>query len=86
MIKFSMRLGSNFSLQRPDGSSSGNGDDNCKVLGDFIPSVFTKEPEGNDLPEFDTRCEDRLNNVNIYLMKWSKICVKRPLKIDKTKI
>ena len=24
-----------------------------------------EEPEGNDLPPFDTRCEDRLNNVNI---------------------
>ena len=42
-----------------------NDNDNCRVLSDFFSPVFTKEPKGNDLPQFETRCEDSLNNVNI---------------------
>lgn len=53
------------SLQRPYGNMTNNDNENCRVLSDFFSSVFTKEPEGNDLPQFETRCEDSLNNVNI---------------------
>ena len=53
------------SLQRPDGTMTNNDNENCRVLGDFFSSVFTKEHEGNDLPQFESRCEDSLNNVNI---------------------
>ena len=53
------------SLQRPDGNMTNNDNENCRVLSDFFSSVFTKEPEGNALPQFETRCEDSLNNVNI---------------------
>ncbi|MEW8543112.1 MAG: hypothetical protein AB2693_06215 [Candidatus Thiodiazotropha sp.] len=53
------------SLQRPDGSMTDNDDENRKVLSDFFCSVFTREPDGPDLPHFDNRCEDSLNSVNI---------------------
>ena len=53
------------SLKRADGSMTDTDTENCNVLSDFFSSVFTKEPEGNDMPQFDSRCDNILNFVNI---------------------
>ena len=56
------------SLQTGDGTVTKNDQENSKILSDFFSSIFTKEPQDNDLQllqEFENRCDDRLDNVEI---------------------
>ena len=52
-------------LKKEDGSMTEDDKDNCEVLSEFFSSVFTKESGNNEMPNFESRCEESLDSVKI---------------------